>query len=157
MWRSGDGFGNDPAGGLSVIRSVTIAVILAFAGSATVASAIGSVQYCCACRQSQGLEASGANNGTSSTALFCLSTNSNSTAEAAADRCNDLTGGLFLCVADGRGSCHNDLAAVGITCPATAAPTAGGASLLSLALILGACGTLALRRRRHRDVRAVER
>jgi MYXO-CTERM domain-containing protein len=51
---------------------------------------------------------------------------------------------------DTNSSCRVQLAEVGILCPTSAAPAAGAASLLSLAVALGALGALLQRRSQKR-------
>ena len=122
-------------------RSIALALILAVVASVRIASALDTAPFCCACLNPDV-------NRTATTALFCVATGNEDVALAAARRCQELTGNKLECATDGQSSCHEDLAGIGVTCPAVPAPAAGDASLLALIVALGGFGALVLRRAR---------
>ena len=125
-------------------------VVLAFAAGASQAGAID-VPLCCACLRLDNPvgQTSSLVNGTANTALFCVPSDSGSSAPVAA-RC-DAAGPdtELLCFATlDTSSCRSNLAEVGILCPVAGAPAAGSLNLATLAIVLGAIGALLLRRHR---------
>jgi MYXO-CTERM domain-containing protein len=130
------------------VKSIAIAAVtVALVGSASISRALA-IEACCAC-----VELSSGTNQTASPAAFCAGATDSSEASSLGDRCVALGPEFrFICIPPGMPTCTELLAAEGIACPTSPAPAAGPLNLATLALVLGAFGALAARRRRGREL-----
>ena len=127
------------------MKKIAIAtVVVALASVVQIAGALPRPPACCACIEESGQVM----NRTAADAAFCAA------GEPAAleDRCAILTNGTgdFLCVNQTIGSsepCRAQPAEGGIVCPSAGVPAAAPLNLATLAVVLGAAGSVLLRRR----------
>ena len=124
------------------MRHLALATVLLSLFGVGQLAALPSEPLCCACLPRTGM------NSTGTDAAFCATLQPGN---SVIDTCDEI-GGQFYCIPGGfNQSCRVELGEAGIDCPTSGVPVADPLNLTALAVLLGAAGTAALRRRSRRD------
>ena len=133
------------------MKKIAIAAVLATILGAGRLAGAAAAPTCCACVEGHTAQTNQVVNGTATNALFCAAAPGGNTT-ALADRCAVLTnstgGGALLCTDFwANTTCRVELAQAGVVCPDAGVPAADPLNLAALAVVLGAAGSVLLRRR----------